>query len=553
MPPFIGAVCTQCPNLVKKRLVLRNESSLRYVLPHYRFYNDPFDSIFFNKKTGLSNWIFDFVLLQNPDDSIHGFSPVTSSDGFSTSRHASSKSSSMPKFLLRFTHAWQEGTLPLTAMCFVCNAPIMFYDGCECVRCENTAHTDCLSLSEVCKPRHRHLIFVEEMDMPPTGDLARKTVLDEGESGKRSPLLVLINSRSGGNLGASLAKLFCDLLTPEQVVVIDQEGPMPTLKKFCKVKDLRILACGGDGTIGWIMNCIDELRQIGKKDGTNAFAVYPPVAILPLGTGNDLARTLGWGKSYDGSSVSNVLNQIQLSSAVHLDRWKIKVSPHRTAKGKKNESGEAFKPTKEYEIIMNNYFSVGIDAQVCLDFHETRKENPDLFASQLVNRLWYFTFGTKALVSDLEKLNEIIELYVDGKRVVLPPGAGGLLILNIRHYGGGADFWGQSSITGNVDADFPQPINGGDSDQQTKPVLTPPRLDDGLLEVCCVWSSFHLAQISVQLSRAKRLVQGRHIKIRFVKDVPFPVQMDGEPSKVSGVDLEITHHTVASMLVPMIK
>jgi diacylglycerol kinase (ATP) len=365
---------------------------------------------------------------------------------------------------------------------------------------------------------------------------------------KNAPLLVLINSRSGGNLGASLAKLFCDLLTPEQVVVIDQEGPMPTLRKFSHVKELRILACGGDGTIGWIMNCIDELRQLGKKDGTNAFEIYPPVAILPLGTGNDLARTLGWGKSYDGSSVSNVLNQIQLSSTVKLDRWKIKVIPHRSSGPKAIRPD--FQPQKEYEIIMNNYFSVGIDAQVCLDFHETRKENPELFASQLINRLWYFTFGTKALVSDLEKLNEILELYVDGQRVILPPGAGGLLILNIRHYGGGADFWGQSSITGNVDADFAQPINEQSSH---KPLLTPPRLDDGLLEVCCMWSSFHLAQISVQLSRATRLIQGHHIKIKFIKDVPFPVQMDGEPSKVSGVDLEITHHTVASMLVPMVK
>ena len=424
----------------------------------------------------------------------------------------------------------------------------MFYDGCECVRCENTAHTDCVSLSDVCKPRHRHLIFVEELDMPENA-IARKTVLDEGENAKRSPLLVLINSRSGGNLGASLSQLFCDLLTPEQVVVIDQEGPMPTLKKFCHVKDLRILACGGDGTIGWIMNCIDELRDSGQKDGTHAFQVYPPVAILPLGTGNDLARTLGWGKSYDGSSVSNVLNQIQLSSAVNLDRWKIRVTPHRASTGNTDDS----KPVREYEIIMNNYFSVGIDAQVCLDFHETRKENPDLFASQLINRLWYFTFGTKALVSDLDKLNDILELYVDGKRVELPPGAGGLLILNIRHYGGGADFWGNSSINGNVEADFPQKNNGADGIETSKPVLTPPRLDDGLLEVCCMWSSFHLAQISVALSRAQRLVQGRHIKIHFLKDTPFPVQMDGEPSKVSSVDLEIVHHKVASMLVPMNK
>lgn len=455
----------------------------------------------------------------------------------------------MSKYLLRFTHSWQEGNLPLTAMCFVCNAPIMFYDGCECVRCENTAHTDCLSMSEMCKPRHRHLIYVEEIDLP-KHEAVRRKVLDEGEFGKRSPLLVLINSRSGGNLGSSLAKSFCDLLTPEQVVVIDDEGPMPTLLKFSHVKDLRILACGGDGTIGWIMNCIDELRESGKKKGTHEFSVYPPVAILPLGTGNDLARTLGWGKTFTGSSISKVLNQIELSSTVGLDRWKIRVTPH-PAKSKDVDPDHT-KPEKPYEIIMNNYMSLGIDAEVCLNFHETRKENPDLFASQLINRLWYFTFGTKALLSDLKKLDQIMELYVDGQRIHLPEGSGGLLILNIRHYGGGADFWGHQYLpSGDYEADYPQDMKGEGKAQ--KPVLSQPKLDDGLLEVCTVWSSFHLAQISVELSRARRLIQGRHIRIRFISDIPFPVQMDGEPSKVSSVDLEITHHTTASMLVPMVK
>ena len=36
-------------------------------------------------------------------------------------------------------------------------------------------------------------------------------------------------------------------------------------------------------------------------------------------------------------------------------------------------------------FVMNNYFGIGIDADLCLDFHMAREENPDKFNSRLVS------------------------------------------------------------------------------------------------------------------------------------------------------------------------
>ena len=37
-------------------------------------------------------------------------------------------------------------------------------------------------------------------------------------------------------------------------------------------------------------------------------------------------------------------------------------------------------------FVMNNYFGLGIDADLALDFHNAREENPDKFNSRWVHR-----------------------------------------------------------------------------------------------------------------------------------------------------------------------
>ena len=53
-------------------------------------------------------------------------------------------------------------------------------------------------------------------------------------------------------------------------------------------RNLRILAAGGDGTVTWILKTIREL----------ALDPPPAVAVMPLGTGNDLSLSFGWGNAF---------------------------------------------------------------------------------------------------------------------------------------------------------------------------------------------------------------------------------------------------------------
>lgn len=60
---------------------------------------------------------------------------------------------------------------------------------------------------------------------------------------------------------------------------------MNRLELYRKVPQLKVLACGGDGTVGWVLSILDVI----------GISPAPAVGVLPLGTGNDLARALGWG------------------------------------------------------------------------------------------------------------------------------------------------------------------------------------------------------------------------------------------------------------------
>eukprot|EP00122_Pirum_gemmata_P005329 Pgem_evm1s4850 len=49
----------------------------------------------------------------------------------------------------------------------------------------------------------------------------------------------------------------------------------------------------------------------------------PPIGVLPLGTGNDLAQILGWPYEYSNQSLRSYVQQTMEADVVPLDRWSL--------------------------------------------------------------------------------------------------------------------------------------------------------------------------------------------------------------------------------------
>ncbi|KAH8507710.1 hypothetical protein H0E87_010030 [Populus deltoides] len=224
------------------------------------------------------------------------------------------------------------------------------------------------------------------------------------------PLLVFINSKSGGQLGPILRRTLNMLLNPVQVFELsDLQGPDIGLESFSKVRYFRVLVCGGDGTVAWVLDAIERRN----------FESPPPVAIIPLGTGNDLSRVLQWGggfSKFDGHGLSTLLQDIDQAAVTMLDRWKVNI---------KEENSEGYIEREQSKFMMN-YLGIGCDAKLAYEFHMTRQENPEKFSSQFVNKLRYAREGARDMMDRAcADLPWQVWLEVDGKDIQIPKLYGG--------------------------------------------------------------------------------------------------------------------------------
>lgn len=383
-----------------------------------------------------------------------------------------------------------------------------------------------------------------------TLDWSRWQVIPQSLPPNCRPILVFINLKSGPQVGTILRDQFSRLLHPLQVVTLPRSDPMPALRTFARVPNLRIAIVGGDGTIGWIISCVETLKRELNNNCTHQISSWtpPPIAIMPVGTGNDLARCLGWGSGYNewkSKGISNALNEILHASVQQLDRWELRFSPNEDSL-QRNDSlmdkaiglitprrsdvnqrrGAGFDFEQKF---MNNYLGVGVDARVAGLFHNIRESHPHLFQSQIGNKLVYTGMGALDVVGavgDKLDLSSKVVLVCDGKPIKLPK-CQGVLVVNIASYMGGIDVWQRSE--GSVE-----------KHEQS--------MSDGLLEVLAVYGSFHLGKLTVGLSRATRIAQASRIQL--ITSERIPMQIDGEPFRQDPCVIDIEWSSKTAMLEP---
>ncbi|KAG8372433.1 hypothetical protein BUALT_Bualt12G0065600 [Buddleja alternifolia] len=372
------------------------------------------------------------------------------------------------------------------------------------------------------------------------------------------PLVVFINSKSGGRHGPELKARLQELMGEEQVFDLSSVKPhefveygLRCLESFASLGDncaketrekLRIVVAGGDGTVGWVLGCLGELNKEGRLP-------VPPTGIIPLGTGNDLSRSFGWGGSFPfnwRSSVKRTLDKVGRGPTARLDSWHALIS---MPAGKELETPYSLKGTEEmpldqelevegelpekvacYQGVFYNYFSIGMDAQVAYGFHHLRNEKPYLAQGPISNKIiysgysctqgWFFTPCTSD--PGLRSLKNILRIYIKKvncskwEQIPVPSSVRSIVVLNLPSYGSGRNPWG------NLKPDYLE-----------KRGFVEAHADDGFIEIFGLKQGWHASMVMAELISAKHIAQASAIRfeLRGGEWDKAYLQMDGEPWK----------------------
>ncbi|KMZ63329.1 Diacylglycerol kinase [Zostera marina] len=387
----------------------------------------------------------------------------------------------------------------------------------------------------------------------------------------KCPVVVFINSKSGGQQGTALLETYRRLLNKSQVFDLEEGTPQEFLERIYRnldklkkddeladeiEKKLRLIVAGGDGTAGWLLGVVCDLN----------LSRPPPIATVPLGTGNNLPFSFGWGKKNPGTdkeSVKVFLNEVMKAKEINIDNWHI-ILKMRASTDSCEPLGPLDLPHSlhAFHRVSNtnsmdkeghntfrggfwNYFSMGMDAQVSYDFHSERKQHPAKFKNQIKNQSTYFKLGLSASlgkkpssnISDLAKIKVMNAPGDDWKDLDIPSEIKSIICVNLPSFSGGFNPWGVPNK------------------HTTK--FVPMYVDDGLIEVVGFKNAFHGLLLLSKKGHGVRIAQAHRILFEFHKGAAKDtyMRMDGEPWKQplpenddATVAVEISHHGQVKML-----
>lgn len=172
----------------------------------------------------------------------------------------------------------------------------------------------------------------------------------------------LINPVSGGGQGKTIYEFLPEIMQSMgfnsaewQAEFTEKENFETQISKAISTTET-LIAVGGDGTVSAVFS--NMMHHPDKQ--------RVKIGLIPLGTGNDLARVLGLYKPFVEKGLLYLLRRLLLASSRTFDIWEVNGN-----------------------LAFANYFSAGIDARIAHDFNQDRKEGKISSNSVVANKMHY--------------------------------------------------------------------------------------------------------------------------------------------------------------------